>query len=158
MKNTINITDDDVLVIPITLNGVETGEVLKFDVNDIDLPLRYEEMLEKDRKNREWFKNKTIIINKKQDGPTKNYLTAKEEEMIKTTKEFFEKEKEVYNIFLGERGVEKLLCGRKFGWTTLFKIDELIEKNILPYLDLSFKGLKENIMKKYSDDVDKNVI
>ena len=61
-------------------------------------------------------------------------------------------------IFLGERGVEKLLCGRKFGWTTLFKIDELIEKNILPYLDLSFKGLKENIIKKYNDEEDKNVI
>jgi hypothetical protein len=158
MENTINITNDDVLIIPITLNGVETGEVLEFDVNDIDLPLRYEEMLEKDRKNREWLRNKTIIINKKQDGPTKGYLSAKEEEMIKATKEFFEKEKEVYNIFLGERGVEKLLCGRKFGWTTLFKIDELIEKNILPHLDLSFKNLKANIMKKYSDEVDKNVI
>lgn len=158
MEKVINITNEDVLEIPITLNGVSTGEVLTFDVEDIDLPFRYQEMLEKDKKNKEWLRNKSLAIQKKQDNNTGKLMTSNQEEIIRATKEFFEKEVEIYNMFLGENGVQKLLCGRKLGWLTLSKIDEIIETNILPYLDLSFSGLTDKIKKKYEEAKDKKVI
>lgn len=156
--NTINVTDDDVLRIEITKNGEKTGEYLEFDVEDVELPLRYQEMLEMHKKNMETLRNKLLVIEKKQDVKGKKWMSRNEEETVKVTKEFFEKEVEVYNMFLGENGVQKLLCGRKLGWLTLDKIDEIIDKSILPYLDLSFKGLKEKIIHKYEDAKDKNVI
>lgn len=158
MEKKINITNDDVLIIPIAYNGEDTGEYLEFDVEDIDLPFRYQEMLEKDRKNKEWLRNKSLIIEKKEDVQKNDLMTTKQEELIKVTKEFFEKEVEIYNMFLGENGVQKLLHGRKLGWLTLSKIDDIIEQNILPYLDLSFKGLQQKIKDKYQETKDKNVI
>lgn len=154
----IDIKQENVLEIPITLNGIDTGEVLRFDVDDIELPLRYEEMLDKSQKNKNWLKSQMVIIQKKQDKPAKNYLSSNEKEIIKASKEFFEKEAEIYNMFLGENGVQKLLCGRKLGWLTLYEIDEIIETYILPKLDLTFDNLKNKLIEKYSVDDDKKVI
>ena len=154
----IDIKEENVLEIPISFNGIETGEVLRFNVDDIELPLKYDEMVSKDKQNRDWLTRQMVIIEKKQDTPTKGFLSNKEKEIIKVTKEFFEKEKDIYNMFLGENGVEKLLCGRKFSWLILYQIDEIIEKNILPHLDLTFEGLKNKMIKKYQQTDDKNVI
>lgn len=158
MEKRINIVDDDILIIPISHNGVDTGEQLEFDVSEVDLPFKYQELLEKDKKNKEWLRNKLVIIEKKQDVDKGKFLTSKEEETIRATKEFFEKEAEIYNIFLGDRGVQKLLCGRKLGWLTLSKIDKFIVENILPHLDFSFTNLKKQIIEKYEEAKDKNVI
>ena len=35
-----------------TAEGTETGEYLEFDLEDIELPLKYQELLEKDKKNK----------------------------------------------------------------------------------------------------------
>ena len=72
-----------------------------------------------------------------------------EEDKIKAIDEFFKKEVEVYNMFLGENGVEKLLNGRKLGWTSLQEIDEIIEKQIAPHLDISMKNITEKVKAKY---------
>ena len=54
-------------------------------------------------------------------------------------------------MFLGENGVQKLLNGRKLRWTTLKEIDELIEKQITPKLDITMKNITNKIKGKYSD-------
>jgi hypothetical protein len=53
-------------------------------------------------------------------------------------------------MFLGENGVQKLLNGREIGWDTLKEIDEIIEKAILPKLEINADSIKNKIINKYS--------
>ena len=155
--NFIKLNDDSVLRLAIqTSDGKETGEFLEFQLDDIELPLKYQELLEKDKKNKEHLKNQMLIIDKRQDIKGKKLLTKNEEDKIKALNEFFIKEIEVYNMFLGARGVEKLLNGRKFTWTTLQEIDEIIEKQIAPYLDVNMKNITERVKEKYGQAVKRN--
>lgn len=49
--NFIKLNKSDVLTLGIKTNdGKETGEFLEFDLEDIELPLKYQELLEKDKK------------------------------------------------------------------------------------------------------------
>ena len=118
-------------------------------MEDIGLLLRYQELLEKDKKNREHLRNELLIIDKRQDVKGKKLLSKNEEDKIRAINDFFKNETEVYNMFLGERGVEKLLNGRKLGWTSLQEIDEIITKQITPYLDNNMNNIAEKIKKKY---------
>ena len=82
-----------------------------------------------------------------QDVKGKKLLSKNEKDKIKALNDFFHKQVETYNMFLGENGVEKILNGRKIGWTTFNEIDTIIEKQITPYLDIS----KDKITKKIKD-------
>jgi hypothetical protein len=130
-------------------NGEETGESLEFFLEDIELPLRYQQIVEEDKKNRANLRNQFIIIDKKEDHKGKKLLSSNEEAKIKAMQDFYKKEVEIYNMFLGEGGVEKLLNGRRLSWSTLDEIDEIIEKSILPQLQVSAEKIKEKIMTKY---------
>jgi predicted RNA-binding protein (virulence factor B family) len=148
--NTIKLNKDNILRLQIvTDKGEDTGECLEFDLEDIELLLRYQELIEIDKKNKEHLKNEFIIIDKRQDVKGKKLLSKNEEDKLKALNDFFNKEKEVYNMFLGERGVEKLLNGRKLGWTSLQEIDEIIEKQIAPYLDINMKTITDKVKAKY---------
>ena len=156
-ENYIQLGKSDVLRLEIkTEDGKSTNNFLEFDLEDIELPLKYQELLEKDKKNKEYLRNQMVIIDKREDVKGKKLLSKNEEDKIKAVNEFFKKEIEVYNMFLGENGVEKLLNGRKFGWTTLQEIDEIIEKQIAPRLDISMESLTKKIKEKYSQTVNKN--
>lgn len=136
--------------------GNDTGNFLEFNLEDIELPIRYQEIIELDKKNRLDLKNKYTIIDKKQDHKGKKLLSSNEEARIKATIEFYKKEVEIYNMFLGENGVEKLLNGRQLSWGTLQEIDEIIEQVIVPKLEISAENIKKKIMSKYGtkrDDV-----
>lgn len=149
--NVIKLNESDVLTLKIeTSDGKATGECLTFDLADIELPLRYQELIEKDKKNKEYLRNEMIIIDKREDVKGKKLLSKNEEDKIKAINEFFRKEIEVYNMFLGENGVQKLLNGRKIGWTTLQEIDEIIEKQIAPHLDTNMKTITDKIKQKYT--------
>ena len=155
--NIIKLNKSDVLTLKIqTEDGKDTGEVLEFDLGDIELPLRYQELMEKDKKNKEHLRNQMLIIDKREDVKGKKLLSKNEEDKIRALNDFFIKEIEVYNMFLGARGVEKLLNGRKFTWTTLQEIDEIIEKQITPYLDMNMKNITEKVKEKYSQAVKKS--
>ena len=157
MKDYIQLQKDDVLKLGIRdSEGNDTGEHLEFNLSDIELPLRYQELIEKDKKNKEYLRNQMLIIDKRQDVKGKKLLTKNEEDKIKALNEFFIKEIEVYNMFLGARGVEKLLNGRKFTWTTLQEIDEIIEKQIAPHLDINMKTITDKVKEKYAQAVKKN--
>ena len=137
-------------------DGEDTGNFLEFDLQDIELPLKYQEMLEKDKKNKEWAQKQITIIDKRQDVSGKKMLSKNEEDRIKILNEFFKKEVEIYNIFLGDKGVEKLLNGQALGWTSLSLIDEYIEKQILPYLDMDMKRISDLVKEKYGQAIKRN--
>lgn len=156
-ENYIQLNKDDILRLKIkTADGKETGEVLEFDFEDIELPLRYQDLLEKDKKNREQLKNQIYIIDKRQDVKGKKLMSKNEEDKIRAVKDFFIKEVEVYNMFLGENGVQKLLNGRKIGWTTLQEIDDIIEKQISPYIKKNMSDINNKVKEKYGKAVARN--
>lgn len=136
-------------------DGKDTGNYLEFNLTSIDLLEKYQKLLEKDKKNREELERTLQVIEKKQDHKGKKLLTYKQEESIKAYKEFFKKEIEVYNLFLGENGVQKLLNGREFTWFTLNEINEIIENVIYPKLEINAKDIRKEIMSKYSNQKDK---
>ena len=152
MDNTIKLNKSNELRLKIkTDEGEYTGEELVFNLEDIELPLKYQELMEKDKKNKEALRNLFLIIDKRQDIKGKKLLSKNEEDKIKAINDFFKKEIEVYNMFLGERGVEKLLNGRKIGWTTLQEIDEIIEKQITPYLNTNMEDITKKVKEKYQE-------
>lgn len=155
--NFIQLNKDKTLKLEIITDKKEkTGEYLEFDLEDIELLLRYQELLEKDKKNKENLRNQFLIIDKRQDVKGKKLLSKNEEDKIKALNEFFNKEKDIYNMFLGERGVEKLLNGKKLGWTTLEEIDEIIEKQIVPKLNVTMEDITKHIKEKYSKAIERN--
>lgn len=155
--NFIKLNKSDVLTLGIKTNdGKDTGEFLEFDLEDIELPLKYQELLEKDKKNKEKLRNQILIIDKRQDVKGKKLMSKNEEDKLKALNDFFNKEVEIYNMFLGENGVQKLLNGRKLRWTSLQEIDDIIEKQILPHLDLSMTKITDKIKEKYSQAVKRN--
>lgn len=157
MKDYIQLQKDDVLRLGIKdSEGNDTGEHLEFNLSDIELPLRYQELIEKDKKNKEQLRNQMLIIDRRQDVKGKKLLSKNEEDKIKALNEFFIKEIQVYNMFLGARGVEKLLNGRKFTWTTLQEIDEIIEKQIAPHLEVNMKNITDKVKEKYNQAVKKS--
>lgn len=138
--------------------GNDTGEYLRFNLQDIELPIRWQNLIEEDKKNRTFLQNQFTIIDKKQDHKGKKLLSANEEAKIKALQEFYKKEIQIYNMFLGERGVEKLLNGREISWDTLEEIDEIINESILPLLKINADNIKKNIMNKYSNTKRDDVI
>jgi hypothetical protein len=146
----IVVNEDDSLILEIyDKKGNKTGECLQFDLGDIDLPLRYQELIEKDKKNRETLRNAILVIEKRQDVPGKNYLSKNQEDSVRAVVDFFKKEVEIYNMFLGENGVQKLLNGRKLKWDTLDEIDHIINDQIRPYIEEDIKKVKEKVINVY---------
>ena len=85
----------------------------------------------------------------------KKLLSANQEAKIKAIQDFYKKEVEVYNMFLGEHGVEKLLNGGKLSLNTFEQIDEIILTYIKPKLVISGENIKKKIMQKYSTQENK---
>ena len=159
MDNIIQLGKKNTLVFRIAdENGVETGETLEFDLEDIELPLRYQELLEQNKKNKQWMENQINIISKRQDVKGKKLYSKNEEDIMKATIEFFKKEEEVYDMFLGKDGVKKLLNGKKLGLSSFSEIDEIISKYIMPKLDEHKINIADNIKKKYNVEENDNVL
>lgn len=152
-ENTIKLSKNDILRLKITTDtGEDTGECLEFDLQDIGLSLKYQEMLEKDKKNKDWLQKELVTIDKRQDIKGKKLLSKNEEDKLKAICKFFNEEVEVYNMFLGDNGVQKLLNGRRLGWTSLKEIDEIIETQIVPYFEKYRISIEDSIIKKYSNE------
>lgn len=150
--------DEDILILKIKdSKGNETGEQLEFNMEDIELPLKYQELIEEDKKARLDLKNQLLIIDKKQDHKGKKLYSANEEAKIKATMEFYRKEEKIYNMFLGENGVQKLLNGKKLSWSSLETLDIIIANQIMPQIKINTDNIKKKIMSKYSNKKD-NVI
>lgn len=133
----------------------DKGEIVywEFDLGDIELPLRYQEIIEKHNKNTQWIKNQFLVINKRQDNKGKKLLSKNEEDKIKLMKEYYQKEVETLDMFLGKNGVKKFLNGRGYYFEMFDDIAEAIEP-ILPKLETTFKGIEDRIKDKYSNKED----
>lgn len=149
--------DEDILRFKIQdENGTDTGETLEFDLMDLDLLDRYKAMTYKDKKAREKLQADMVMIEKMKNTKSKNAISEKNEATLKAYKEFFKEEESIYDLFLGDGGVKKLLNGRALGLTTLTEMDEIIEKYIMPKLEANVKNIKKHIAEKYKvkkDDV-----
>jgi hypothetical protein len=157
-ENTIQLNNENIIKFDIQdTEGKKTGEYLEFDLDDINLLLRYQEMIELDKKNLQNLRNQLSIIDKQEDHKGKKLLSFKQEQEIKIMQNYYKKEVEILNMFLGENGVQKLLNGRSLGWTTLAEISRLIEEVILPPLQEESKKTNDRIKEKYSIKED-NVI
>ena len=144
---------DDVLKLYIqTKDGEETGEYLEFDMEDIDLLDNLQKMQDDLVKNHNWLRNQFAIIEKKQDFTRKDKLMSNNEKMkYDAIKSFYNKQKEIYNMFLGENGVEKLLYGRKLEWNTIKEIEDIIENQIVPELNKVFDNITKKVKEKYGN-------
>ena len=140
-------------------NGVDTGEHLEFDLEDINLPLRLNECDEKHRKNLEFLRNQFIIIDKKEDKKGKKILSWKEEEKLKALNNFYAEEEKALDLFLGQGGTRKLLNGRNPYYSMYEDISEILEP-IMPKLKLRADDIAKKIKDKYSNvnNQDKNVL
>lgn len=140
-----------------TKDGKETGDFLEFNLEDIELLDTLQKMNDETNKNAQWLKNQILIIDKKQDFKKKNKIMSNNEEMkYKAIKEYYKKQKDIYNMFLGENGVEKLLYGRKLDWDTLEEISKIIQEQISPQLDVTMDSITNKIKEKYSEAVARN--
>lgn len=137
-----------------TKDGKETGEYLEFNLKDIEVLDRYQKMADEDKKNTQWIQNQFVIINKKQDFKKKGKIMSNnEEEKYKAILQYYKKQKEIYDLFLGEGGVDKLLYGRKLELETLKEIEKIIKEQIAPYLDLTMNNITNEIKTKYGFDI-----
>lgn len=158
-NNYIQLKKDNILRLGIKdSEGNDTGNVLEFDLEDASLLLRYQELVEKEKKNRVWLNNQFLIIDRKQDHKGKKLLSSNEQAKLESINEFFKKEKEVLDMFLGEGGVDKLLNGRNMGWTSLREIDEIITNQIAPYIDKSMENITNKVKEMYKDSTEDDVI
>ena len=158
MADFIQLKKDNIVRVGIKdANGNDTGEHLEFDMEDIELPLRVNECEARHRKNLEYLKMQFIIIDKKEEKKGKYILSWKEEEKLKVLKEYYKREMEALDLFLGENGTKKLLNGRNPYYSMYDDISEIL-KPILPNLKVSVDNLTEKIKKKYSNSEESNVL
>ena len=61
-------------------------------------------------------------------------------------------------MFLGEGGTDKLLHGRKMGWTSLGEITDIITKQIGPYFDKSMENITKKVKEMYKNSTETDVI
>lgn len=158
MKDYIQLNKSDTLKLGIKdSNGNDTGEFLEFDLEDIELPLRYQEMVEKIKMLKHNLKNQIAIIEKKQDYKGKKMLSVNEEASARAYRDFIREMAKVYDMFLGKDGVKKLLNGGNLQWTSLLAIDKLIEEQIVPHLDIKQVSIQDKIKKIYGVE-EENII
>ena len=151
MENFIQLKKDNILRIGIkTSDGVDTGEHLEFDMEDIELPLRLNQSGVEHKKNLQQLKMQVQIIEKQQDKKGKQILSWKEEEKIKAYKNFYKKEMKALDLFLGEGGTLKLLNGRKPYYSMYEDIGEIIEP-IMPLIKQRTDNIISNIKEKYAN-------
>lgn len=128
--------------------GNDTGKELVFDLEDIELPLKYQQMLEEHEKNIKYVRNQFIIIEKREDIKGKKLLSKNEEDKIKILKEFYIREMQALDLFLGEGSTQMILdiMKRKPYLTMFDDIGEAltpIEKIFNQNIELTEKTIKE---------------
>ena len=159
MTDFIQLKKDNILRIGIKdIEGNDTGEHLEFDLEDIELALKLNECDAKHKKNIEFLRNQFIIIDKKEEKKGKFILSWKEEEKLKVLQEFYKREEEALDLFLGQNGTKKLLNGRKPYYSMYEDISEILEP-IMPKLKLRADDIANKIKEKYSSKtIEKNVL
>jgi len=141
-----------------TEDGVDTGNYIEIDIEDLELPKMAEACNEKHRNNFKELKNKIAIINKKKDHKGKNELLSDNEKAILGAyQEFYKKEEEALDYFIGEGATKKLLNGRKPYLSMFDDINDYMEQ-IAPILKETQNKLIDRIKTKYGKEEEDNII
>lgn len=140
-------------------NGKETGEYIDINTNEIDLLDRVQKMQDNLKKNETWYNNQLVIIKKQQDHISKgNVLSDNTIAEMNAIKEYYKKQKQVFDVFLGEGATDKLLYGRPFGAKTAREIYLIIQNQILPQIKVDFNNLEEEIKDTFKKPTEENVL
>ena len=159
LKIVLNNSEDIKRFYVYTKDGKKTGEHLDFDLEDIELIDRLDRIYNKILKNQQWIKNEMTVIDRKQDFKKKNSLMSNNEKLkYEAIKKYYNEQRNAFDLFLGENGVEKLLYGRKFEWGTLNEISEIISNQIYPQLKISMKNITEKVKEKYKKSIENDVL
>ena len=159
LKIVLNNSEDIKRFYVYTKDGKKTGEHLDFDLEDIELIDKLDKIYNKILKNQQWIKNEMTVIDKKQDFKKKNSLMSNNEKLkYEAIKKYYNEQRNAFDMFLGENGVEKLLYGRKFEWGTLNEISEIISNQIYPQLKISMKNITDKVKEKYKNKIENDVL
>lgn len=155
--NSIQFKRDNVLKLKLKNEmGEDTGEYLEFDLEDIELPLRYQQALEEHKKNYNSLKNQLLIISKKEDHTGKKFLSSNQEASLIALSEFYKKEIKIMDLFLGEGKTQMILdkVMRRKPYLTMFNdIMESIEE-VSDLFNVGYSSIEEKIKQKYSKKED----
>lgn len=138
-------------------DGNDTGNILEFDLEDLELPFKAQEAEYQHKKNIEKLKADFVLADKKPEKKGKKLMSSREEEKLRVLREFYSQEEKALDLFLGEGGTRKLLNGRKPYYEMFDDILEYLEP-IVPKLELHKEDIVEKIKKKYSSKKEDNVI
>lgn len=141
-----------------TADGVDTGEYIEIDIEDLELPKRADECNKKHAQNVKELNDQRIIISKRQDHKDKNDLYSDNEKaLMEAVKEFYKKEEKALDEFIGEGATRKLLAGRK-PYVSMFEdINEYMEQ-IAPILKENQNKLIDKIKAKYGKEEEDNIL
>lgn len=155
METKIKLKKENVLKVGIDdENGNDTGNYLEFDLEDIELPLRWQNVEVEHKKNLNFLKTNFALADKKEVKQGKKMLTSKEEEKVNIIKEFYQREMKALDNILGEGGCEKLLNGRQPYYEMFNDFIGYLEP-IMPYFEKGLLNAKNKIIEKYSiEDTD----
>lgn len=134
-------------------NGHETGETIKIDLEDLQLPLKCQESEKQIKANNQWLQAQRILINKKPDKKGKKLLSANEEALIKAVNEYYDRQIKAYELILGNGAIKKILCGREMYVTFFIDLEEQM-KLLRPHLEqkaINIQDKIKSIATKYSE-------
>lgn len=134
-------------------NGKEV--YLEFDLADIELPLKLNKCEHLIRKAQVNFKNKLVIIEKKQDKKGKMLLSSNEEEKVRALQDYYKDMEEAIDLFIGKGGTEKVFGKRRY-WEMYEDLSEML-KPFLPQMKLSVTDMTNRIVDKYKEK-ERNVL
>lgn len=141
-----------------TADGKDTGKYIEIDIEDLEFPERAEKCTKKHLQNITELNNQKIIINKRQDHKNKGELYSDNEKaLIKAIQEFYRKEEEALDEFIGEGATRIFLNGRK-PYISMFEDINEYMKQIVPTLQKSQNDLIERIKNKYSKEEENNIL
>lgn len=141
-----------------TADGVDTGEYIEIDTEDLEYPERADKCNKRHAQNLKELNDQRIIINKRQDHKGKNELYSDNEKaLMEAVKEFYRKEEEALDEFIGKGATRKLLAGRKPYISMFEDINEYMEQ-IIPTLKESQNKLIEKIKTKYGKEEEDNIL
>jgi hypothetical protein len=120
---------------------------LEFDMEDIELPLKYQKCEFLVRKAQQDLKFDYLIIDKHQDIKGKFLLSKNQEDKIKATQKFYKTMEEAMDMFIGQGGVQKIFGNRRY----LRMFDDLGDmlEPILPLLKNNVDNIDKEIKEKY---------
>ena len=110
MEDFIQVKEENVIRIGIkNSNGEDTGLVIKFDLQDVELPLRINKMDALHKKNVSVLKQQAAALDKQEDKKGKFLLSYKEEKKLELLKEYYKKEMEALDLLIGDGMTQKIL-------------------------------------------------